>query len=882
MAVKKYTVKKGDTLTKIANTYNTTVAKLAEWNDIKNVNLIYVGQVLVVSGGGKPSSSSTTNNSNKATIKDFGLQANTDRTVFATWKWDKKDTKEYSVQWDYATGDGVWFVGSHTTTTDKQSIYNAPSNATKVRFRVKPVSKTEKKNGKETAKWTASWTSYKTYSFASNPPSTPTNAPTLTIDGSSLTVSVSGITESGISSVEFDVVKNENQKFGTFLIPILNDSATTIQTISLGNEYRARYRLYKGNESGEWGPWSDAVGTIPPTPGGITVCRANSKNSAWLEWTEVANAKGYDIEWATNESYFDVTDQTTIVNVDTPTTKREVFFSEGSGSRYYFRVRAKNDKGTSGWTKIANTVVGTKPAAPTTWSSTTAAMTTEDVILYWVHNSQDGSKQEYAEIELTINGVVQPTELVKNTSTDEETSTSSFALKTSRYPDGTTIQWRVRTSGITLEFGEYSISRTITVTAPATLELSVRNSNKTAVETVTGFPFYIYAFAGPATQQPIGYVLSITSNEIYTTVDNLGNEKIVNKGEQLYSRYFDINTKLEHEFTPSEIDLENDISYTVSCAVSMDSGLSSEVQTTFTVSWTDESHTTNAEIIMYEDSLTTSVRPYCAQYINKYCRVNYEDGIYISTTEEIRELEGYAIEGVYTDTGKTVYQGTDANGNEVYFTLDVSEDEVLMDGVTLSVYRREYDGKFTELATGINNTNTWITDPHPALDYARYRIVARVEATGAISYYDMPAYPIGEPAVVIQWDEAWSSFDISGEDELVQPPWSGSMLKLPYNVDVSDKYSPDVSLVNYIGRDHPVSYYGTQRGVTSSWSVEIDKKDEETLYALRRLAIWMGDVYVREPSGSGYWANIKVSFSQAHCEVTIPVSLEITRVEGGK
>ena len=43
----------------------------------------------------------------------------------------------------------------------------------------------------------------------------------------------------------------------------------------------------------------------------------------------------------------------------------------------------------------------------------------------------------------------------------------------------------------------------------------------------------------------------------------------------------------------------------------------------------------------------------------------------------------------------------------------------------------------------------------------------------------------------------------------------------------------------------------------------------------------MGDVYVREPSGSGYWANIKVSYNQKHCALTIPVTLNITRVEGG-
>ena len=107
------------------------------------------------------------------------------------------------------------------------------------------------------------------------------------------------------------------------------------------------------------------------------------------------------------------------------------------------------------------------------------------------------------------------------------------------------------------------------------------------------------------------------------------------------------------------------------------------------------------------------------------------------------------------------------------------------------------------------------------------------------------------------------------------------MLRLPYNIDISDNHNADVSLVEYIGRSHPVSYYGTQLGTSSTWNVDIDKADKETLYALRRLARWMGDVYVREPSGSGYWANITVSFNQKHKELTIPVTFEISRVEGG-
>ena len=41
-----YRVRRGDTLSQIAREYNTTVADLAELNDIKNINLIYTGEVL--------------------------------------------------------------------------------------------------------------------------------------------------------------------------------------------------------------------------------------------------------------------------------------------------------------------------------------------------------------------------------------------------------------------------------------------------------------------------------------------------------------------------------------------------------------------------------------------------------------------------------------------------------------------------------------------------------------------------------------------------------------------------------------------------------------------------------------------------------------------
>ena len=140
---------------------------------------------------------------------------------------------------------------------------------------------------------------------------------------------------------------------------------------------------------------------------------------------------------------------------------------------------------------------------------------------------------------------------------------------------------------------------------------------------------------------------------------------------------------------------------------------------------------------------------------------------------------------------------------------------------------------------------------------------------------------VGEKAVIIQWAEEWGLFDAIEETELSEQPWSGSLLKLPYNIDVTEKTNKDVVHVEYAGRTHPVSYHGTQVGENGSWSVEIPIDDVETLYALRRLSKWMGNVYVREPSGIGYWATITVSMTQKHKELTRPVVLDIIRVEGG-
>lgn len=812
-----HTVVKGETLSGIAVKYDTTVNNLVKLNNIKDPDYIVVGQKIIISG---TASTTKTNVSNMATINVFGLQSNTDRTVYATWSWDKTKTENYEVKWLYATGDGIGFIGSKTTTEDKQSIYTAPENAISVSFYVKPISKTKKIGSKETSYWTARWSTEKKYHFKDNPPSTPP-VPEVEIKDYQLTATLNNLDVNG-TEIQFQIVKNDSSVYNTGKATIKTNAASYSCSVAAGNSYKVRCRAIRDNLYSDWSQYTSNNETAPAAPDEILELRALSKTSVYLDWSRVSNAKSYEIEYTQTKSRFDSSSDTQKTTLESTATHAEIDGLE-VGKEWFFRVRAVNDKGSSSWTPIKSIKLGSKPAAPTTWSSTTTVITGKPLTFYWVHNSEDGSSQTYAELELIVNGVLTTHEIENSTDEELKDKTSSYIFDTSGHTEGSKILWRVRTRGILDDYSDWSIQRTVDVYAPPALEIRLTDSSGNEVESLTSFPLYLSATAGPNTQTPIGYHVSVVSNEVYETVDNIGNPRMVNAGEEIYSRHFDISDPLLVELSANNLDLENNVTYSAKCTVSMNSGLTAEALKEFTVSWEEAEFWPNAEIAYDEKTYTTSIRPYCQ-----------------------------------TELG------------------------ALVQGITLSVYRREFDGTFTKLATGIENVHyTFITDPHPSLDYARYRVVATTEATGKVTYYDIPGYPINEKAIIIQWDEDWTEFDIDEEDEMAQPAWSGSLLRLPYNIDVSNSYSPDVALIEYIGRKHPVSYYGTHLGETASWQVEIDKKDKETLYALRRLAIWMGNVYVREPSGSGYWARVNVSFSQKHLDLVIPVTLEITRVAGG-
>ena len=910
MATVTHKVVWGDTPSALAIKYGTTVNAIAKLNNIKNVNLIYVGQVLTISGGSSPSNktqstpstSSTpstnqnTTSSNQVTLKAFGLQARTNNTLFAIWYWQKENTDKFEVQWEYSTQDGNWFTGSHTTVDYASAAkdgylfditYNVPSNAVSVRFRVKPISKTYTQDEKTISYWTAVWTGYQTYdtrSINAEKPPTP-NPPTVEVEDYTLTCSVDNLTNiestEGEQYVEFDIIKNDVERVYTGLSKIILNAASYSCTIDPGYTYKVRARVKIGDTYGEWSNYSSDASSKPNAPAGSCSCYATSSKSIKVTWSGVASAMTYDLQYTTNKDYFEGSNSVTIIN-NIENTQYEVTGLE-SGERYFFRVRAVNGQGSSGWGGISSVIIGTKPIAPTTWSSTTTAITGEDLILYWIHNSEDASAERMAEVEIYYDSQM-ITHTVTNDEIDDDNpqKTSQFVISTSGMTEGKIIKWRVRTAGITNEFGDWSVQRTVDVYAKPSLSLLLFDSSGNTTTNLTAFPFRVTGEAGPATQTPVSYHLSIIAGDNYETVDEIGNFKMVMAGDYVFSRFYDTSEKLDVTLYPQDVDLQPGVPYDLVCIVGMDSGLTAESVISFGVNWIDNFFVPNAQITFDPEKIVTHINPFCEYYPYIYYQVNYENEVWVRTDTEIEEIEGISVDNALTETyGDIVYAGY-LNNVLTHFCAVLSEEPRAVPDITLSVYRREFDGSFTEVGTNLaNESNTFVTDPHPPLDYARYRIVATSDETGAICFTDLPAYPIQVKTIIMQWNEAWTDYNLPEDEAIAKPAWHGSMLKLPYNIDVTESNELDVSLINYIGRKHPVSYYGTHVGSTAIWHCDVPKRDKETIYALRRLAIWMGDVYVREPSGAGYWANVSVSFNQNHCELVVPVTIDITRVTGG-
>lgn len=724
--------------------------------------------------------------------------------------------------------------------------------------------------------------------------------PRVKISGLKLTASLDYYDEKA-TYIRFRFIENDNSFLPTVDIPIVVNGASTSIDVAVGRTYKVQCAAINTNVDppvqSSYSSMSDAGSTIPGNIGTDTVnIRALSPTSCEISWAAAPAAESYTIEYTYDDRLFGQQSGTNKEYVSEGklfAIIQDIQTENGTRPEWYFRVQANNSVGSSEWTIPKSIILGSPPGRPTTWQERTMVSNTDTNRIYWTHNAEDNSIAKKSEIEITIQ---QPKETKKHLITINGTGSNInyydinmahiWNLKNDEdyyLDDGTIIYWRIRTLGVLPEdqngWGDYSVVNEIGVFQQPLVTIGFFKSNKwwwdpfnfkeDTIYTALGdlldpyverpiilesYPINITITTSPTTQKPLIAHLSIISKSSYKTNDYFGDVIDINVGDIIYetemafvpgifrnpSRFlkqtktsdgykYDYNQMIAM-LMPTDLQLENFKEYRFKIDITTDHNLSAstyeDVQTNFTESFYDVA----CDIVFDEDSATAVLHPYCTL-------PNFETGL---PTNQ------------------------------------------LVQGVSISIFRKTFDGTYDTIATEIPNTrNAYVLDPHPALDYGRYRFIIKDFTHYNSTIFDPEMIYFGQKYIMIQWDDQYKEFD-SGEDITVSSSeieYRGSWVKLPWNIDISEDSDVDVEYAKYIGRSNPVSYYGTQIGQTCTWNTVVPVNDNETIFSLRRLMRWTGNCYVREPRGVGYLANVKVSFSITHREVLIPVTLNITRVE---
>lgn len=781
----------------------------------------------------------------KVTNLAVGQQGSTGTTVYATWtafsSAKQKNIEGISVTWQYqvlnSAGKAVWLKGSTETISKgsaKSGTYSAPSESLAVQVSVKPVL-TKKGKKKATAE-----SKSKSRSFAGNAPAKP-STPSASIDGYTLTLRIQSSDQYAKKAVFYMYRDSEASPYWSSSAIALSGAGVAQQIVTLApnHRYYARVRLYNNSAGSEL---SDAVAIseiVIPAQVKNVVATPLSQTQIQLSWSSTngaASTNGYEIEYATDPNYFGGSNANTISASNTT-----AYINVETGHTWYFRVRAKNASGITGaWSDPpASAAAASKPNPPTTWTLSSTAFVDSTVTLYWTHNSADGSKPTKSEVEWSLNdGQSHSIIVTHDLGPDDHDYTFNYELSLASlsFNDGDILKWRIRTQGVeAMGWSDYSVLREIRIYSPASLSVYVENK-------VDAYPINFDITVTPATQSIVSFYLAISARDSYDDNDYMGEFQHVVAGQRVFSKnYSDLDNVDTISLTPSDINLMSGQTYDVEAIVATSAGLTAETTTEFTLDITEPDYYLDIGITIDPDSLSAALIPGCYSDVNE-----------------------------------------DEEGDDVY---DI---ENIVDSVVLSVYRINSDGSFTPIEINIPNDGmTVISDPHPALDNGKYRLVALDNATGAMFFDDIISEDLEVKGLVLQWDAKYANYLVRGiVDEIdgaaIGNMAGGTILRLPYNVKKNESSELDVELVDYIGREHPVSYYGTQKGQKSSYSTDVPKDDVNTLDLIRKLQIWPGDVYLRAQDGLGYWAKVEVSFDRDYDSLLMPVSIDAVRVDSDR
>ena len=184
---------------------------------------------------------------------------------------------------------------------------------------------------------------------------------------------------------------------------------------------------------------------------------------------------------------------------------------------------------------------------------------------------------------------------------------------------------------------------------------------------------------------------------------------------------------------------------------------------------------------------------------------------------------------------------------------------------TCDIYRLSVDRPMLIYA-GAEFGGTYV-DPYPTIgEYGGYRIVTKTADGDYITESN---------------ELAWLDVEAEVENDYNIIDFGTGRVMLMYNPDVSGQWSKDFKETKYLGGAVQGDWNPAVSRSGSVASVAVTYQDQETIEAMRRLAVYPGICHVRTKDGSSYAANVEVSesYTVQNGHKLASFSLSITRVD---
>lgn len=234
--------------------------------------------------------------------------------------------------------------------------------------------------------------------------------------------------------------------------------------ISANHRYAYRVRAQgSGGYSGY--ATSGYIYTTPAAPSSVSLTKLTD-TQVQIEISGAAQwATSYDVERSVNSGeWASASSVTTWPYVDNP-----------GGGTVKYRVRAVRGSLASAWTESVEIATITPPYAPSVVFDPSASVVPTGSSLYvrWTPNHPDGSAQESAQLEISINGASQGETVVNGSATSYDLSSYTSVART--------ISVRVRTKGLDPSYGEWSQASVVQVAVPPSAYFEVPGDDEAII-----------------------------------------------------------------------------------------------------------------------------------------------------------------------------------------------------------------------------------------------------------------------------------------------------------------------------------------------------------------------------------------------------------------